>query len=75
MSHANAALTPKHRLRMARAIVDEGWTAAVAAKMFQVSPPTARKWALRYRIGSKALRGCRTDQAGLGRVHTARHRR
>jgi transposase InsO family protein len=49
MSHANAALTPRHRLRLARAIVDDGWKPAVAAKMFLVSVPTARKWAARYR--------------------------
>jgi transposase InsO family protein len=30
-------------------IVVEGWTAAEAAKMFMVSPVTARKWAARWR--------------------------
>jgi transposase InsO family protein len=50
MSHANAALTPRARLRMARLIIDEGWSAAAAAKMFMVSAPTARKWADRYRL-------------------------
>jgi len=49
VSHANAALTPKHRLRLARAIVEEGWSPSVAAKMFLVSTVTARKWAARYR--------------------------
>ena len=49
MSHANAALTPRARLRLARLIIEEGWPVAVAAKMFLVSPPTARKWAARYR--------------------------
>jgi transposase len=49
MSHANAALTPRARLRMARLIVESGWTAAAAAKMFMVAPRTARKWADRYR--------------------------
>lgn len=49
MSHANAALTPKARLRLARLIVDDGWTAVTAAEMFMVSPVTARKWAARYR--------------------------
>jgi transposase InsO family protein len=49
MSHANAALTPRARLRLARLIVDEGWTAAAAAKMFMVAPRTAKKWADRYR--------------------------
>ena len=49
MSHANATLTPITRLRLARLVVDGGWTCAAAAKMFMVSPRTARKWADRYR--------------------------
>lgn len=49
MSHGNAALTPRARLRLARLIVDDRWSAIVAAKMFMVSPVTARKWAARYR--------------------------
>ena len=39
MSHANAALTPRARMRLAELIVEEGWPVAVAAKMFLVSPP------------------------------------
>ena len=50
LSHANAALTPRTRLRLARLIVDDGWTCAAAAKMFMVAPRTARKWAERYRV-------------------------
>ena len=49
MSHANAALTPKARLRLARLIVEDGWTPSAAARMFMVSTPTARKWAARLR--------------------------
>ncbi len=49
MSHANAALTPRARLRLARLIVEQGWTHTAAAKMFMVSPRTAGKWADRYR--------------------------
>ena len=49
MSHANAALTPRARLRLARLIIDEGWTRTAAAEMFMVSPGTAAKWATRYR--------------------------
>jgi transposase InsO family protein len=49
VSHANAALTPKARLRLARLIVEDGWKPAEAAKMFMVSPVTARKWASRFR--------------------------
>lgn len=49
MSHANATLTPITRLRLARLVVDRGWTYATAAKMFMVTPRTAKKWADRYR--------------------------
>jgi transposase InsO family protein len=49
VSHANAALTPRARLRMARLIVEDGWKPSEAAKMFMVSAPTARKWAARFR--------------------------
>ncbi len=48
MSHANAALTPRARLRLARLVIDEGWSRGEAAKMFMVSPRTAGKWAARY---------------------------
>src|ERR1700761_4618995 len=50
MSHANALLTPRTRLRLARLVVESGWTCSAAAKMFMVSPRTAAKWADRYRI-------------------------
>ena len=49
MSHANAALTPRARLRLARLIVDQGWPVARAAERYDVSWPTARRWADRYR--------------------------
>ena len=49
MSHANAALTPRARLRLAELVVESGWTYAAAAKMFMVHPRTAKKWADRYR--------------------------
>jgi transposase InsO family protein len=49
VSHVNATLTPRTRLRLARLIVDQGWTYAAAAKMFMVAAKTARKWAERYR--------------------------
>ena len=55
MSHANAALTPRARLRLAKLIVDDDWSPADAAKMFMVSAVTARKWAARYR--SEGLAG------------------
>jgi transposase InsO family protein len=49
MVHANAALTPRARLRLAKLIVQDGWSPSVAAKMFMCSEPTARKWADRFR--------------------------
>lgn len=49
MSHANAALTPRARLRLAVLVVEQGWTYSAAAKMFMVAPRTAKKWAERYR--------------------------
>ena len=54
MSHANAALTPRARLRLAKLIVEERWPVIVAAKMFMTSPPTARKWAARFRAEGPA---------------------
>lgn len=48
MSHANAMLTPKARLRLARLVVDEHWTMTEAARLFMVSWPTAKRWVLRY---------------------------
>ena len=42
VSHANAVLTPRARLRLAELIVDRGWTYAAAAKMFMVAPRTAK---------------------------------
>jgi transposase len=54
VSHANAQLTPRARLRLARLIVENGWTYSTAAKMFMVSPRTAAKWAHRYRLEGPA---------------------
>jgi len=54
VSHANAALTPRARLRLAQLVVDRGWSCSAAAKMFMVSPRTAGKWADRYRAEGPA---------------------
>ena len=54
MSHANAALTPRARLRLARLVVDEGWPVARAAERYNVSWPTAKRWADRYRAAGAA---------------------
>ncbi|CAN5353759.1 hypothetical protein BH09ACT7_BH09ACT7_60960 [soil metagenome] len=54
VSHANAALTPRARLRLAELVVEKGWTYAAAAKMFMVSSRTAKKWADRFRAEGAA---------------------
>jgi transposase InsO family protein len=41
-------------LRLARLVVEQGWTCSVAAKMFMVCPRTAAKWAERYRAEGPA---------------------
>jgi len=48
-THANAALTPRARLRLARLVVDHGWSIPRAAERYDVSWRTAKKWAERYR--------------------------
>jgi transposase InsO family protein len=54
VSHANAALTPKHRLRLARAVVEEGWSISYAAAVFNVAWSTANRWSQRYRTDGPA---------------------
>ena len=49
MVHANALLTPRGRLALARCVVDDGWPLRRAAERFQCSHNTARRWASRYR--------------------------
>lgn len=51
VSHANAALTPRHRLIVARLVVDSGVPICEVAARFQVSWPTVKRWADRYRAG------------------------
>jgi transposase InsO family protein len=54
VSHANAALTRRHRLKLARAVVEDGWSISYAAAVFNVSWPTAKRWADRYRTAGEA---------------------
>lgn len=54
MSHRNAALTQKARLRLAELVVEQNWTYSAAAKMFMVSGRTAKKWSDRYRTEGSA---------------------
>lgn len=49
MPHANAPLTERGRLRLARCVVDDRWPLRRAADRFQVSHNTAKRWADRYR--------------------------
>lgn len=48
MVHANAPLSELGRLRLARCVVEEGWSIARAAERFQVSRTTATRWTRRY---------------------------
>jgi transposase InsO family protein len=53
-THANAALTPRARLRLARLIVEQGWSIPRAAERYDVSWRTGKKWADRYRAEGPA---------------------
>ena len=53
-THSNAALTPRARLRLARLIVNHGWSPARAAERYDVSWKTAKKWADRYQAEGSA---------------------
>jgi transposase InsO family protein len=47
--HANAALSLNQRRRLARRVVEQGWTLTEAAAAAEVSVRCARKWVGRYR--------------------------
>jgi len=49
--HANAALTPRHRLKVAQLVVDQGVPIREVAARFEVSWPTVKRWVERYRAG------------------------
>ncbi|KLU09012.1 IS481 family transposase [Kocuria sp. SM24M-10] len=51
MSHANAALTPRHRLQVAQLVIDQGVPIAEVAARFQCAWPTVKRWAARYAAG------------------------
>lgn len=77
MSHANACLTPRGRLRLARCVVDDGWTYARAAERFQCSTATTKKWADRYRAGGPEAMVDRSSRPhrSPGRLSQRRERR
>ncbi|MCV7239158.1 helix-turn-helix domain-containing protein, partial [Mycolicibacterium celeriflavum] len=49
MSHRNAPLSETGRLRLARCVVDDGWSYRRAAERFQVAVTTVQRWVRRYR--------------------------
>jgi transposase InsO family protein len=49
VSHRNAPLSETGRLRLARCVVEDGWSLRRAAERFQVAVSTAARWAGRYR--------------------------
>ncbi len=58
MSHANATLTPRGRLLLARCVVVDGWSLRRAAERFGVSVTTAKRWADRFRaLGAAGMTG------------------
>jgi transposase InsO family protein len=52
--HANAALSLKRRQLLVSRVVEEGWSLTKAAEAAEVSEPTARKWAQRFRAEGEA---------------------
>jgi transposase InsO family protein len=48
-THKNAALTPKGRELMVRAVLDDGLTRAAAARQFHSTAKTVGKWVKRFR--------------------------
>ena len=51
MSHANAALTVRHRLKVAQLVVEQGVPISEVAARYQCSWPTVKRWATRYAAG------------------------
>lgn len=54
VTHANADLTPKARAKLARLVIEQGWTLRRAAERFQCSPATVKKWVDRYRSSGES---------------------
>jgi transposase InsO family protein len=61
MSHANAALTPRARLKLARLVVEDGWSVSAAAARFEVCYRTAQRWSRRY---AESVESVKSGQAG-----------
>jgi transposase InsO family protein len=65
--HANAALSLNKRRLLCRRVLEEGWSLAEAAAAAEVSEPTARKWAARFRAEGEA--GLLDRPSAAHRVH------
>lgn len=55
MSHANAALTPRHRLLVAKLVIHDGYPISEVAARFQCSWPTVKRWVDRYLAGDRQM--------------------
>lgn len=75
MTHANAPFTPAGRLRLARLIVDHGWSIRRAAERFQCSPATASEWARRCRAGELLTDQSARPASSTNRLPVERERR
>ncbi|MFF0177249.1 helix-turn-helix domain-containing protein [Micromonospora profundi] len=68
-------MTPRARLRLARLVVDEGWSVAQAARRYDVSWRTAKRWTDRYREqGADGPEAARAAADPLARPGHPRHR-
>ena len=72
MPHANAPLTERGRLRLARCVVDDEWPLRRAAERFQVSVNTAKRWADRYRTDGPAGMADRSSRPHRSPTRTRR---
>lgn len=77
ITHANAPLTERGRLRLARCVVEDGWPLRRAAERFQVSVSTAKRWADRYRADGPAGMADRSSRPrnNPNRTHPRQERR
>ncbi|MBC3761894.1 hypothetical protein H7K62_09330 [Quadrisphaera sp. RL12-1S] len=73
MTHANAALTPKARLTLARLVIDEHWPIARAAEHFHVAWPTAKRWATRSAAMGEAGMSDRSSRPHRSPNRTPQH--
>ena len=63
--HANAALSLRQRERMARRVVEQGWSLTKAAAAAEVSERTCSKWVDRYRAEGEAGLADRSSAPGV----------